>query len=601
MKLPVMPGGKPIFIMDSIYNWKDTFPDMEIVDHLSRGLDVPQALARALVNRGIGSIDAARAFMDPDAAILHSPDAMPDMDIASDRVIKALRNHEKILVLGDYDVDGITGTALLVSFLENQGGHVKYYIPDRITEGYGLSSEVVRRSSKAGYGLIVTVDSGISSIEEARVAAELGIDLVITDHHEPHEELPGAVAVLNPKRRDTTYPFRELAGVGVAFKLLLAIGEKLNISSEELLAKYIEIVALGTVGDLVPLLDENRFFVRRGLSKMARSSNLGLYSLLEVSHIREESRLDTYHISFVLAPRINAAGRIWNPRAGVELLMARSAERAHLLACKLDEHNRRRIDEESRIFKYAVENLEDSHDLANDCAIVLFDENWHIGVVGIVASKLMERHHRPVILTTVSKQPNDIKMTHPEKGRVCQGSARSVEGFDLYEALKECSDLLITYGGHALAAGIKIYENDIPEFRRKLGALVSNKLGAGPFRRSLKIDAELPLAGVNMTLLRKSRLMEPCGIGNPKPVFRSSGVSVLHLRPVGADGRHLQLRLGQGDVVHDAIGFGFGDYYSPENLSGEHLDIAFVVKEDNYSGRTKPKLHLKDLRVSKLS
>ena len=569
--------------------------------HLANRLELPLPLARALVNRGVTTPEQAELFMNPGIASMHEPTLMRDMEKAVDRVLRAIADHERILVIGDYDVDGITGAALMVSFLESRGGHVRYYIPDRETEGYGVSEDMIRKAHKAKYGLIITVDCGISCNKEAVLAREFGIDLIITDHHEQPVELPEAVAILDPKRNDTTYPFRDLAGVGVVFKLVAAIGARLEIDIEELLSKYGELVALGTVSDLVPLLDENRFFASDGLRRMSKSKNLGIYSLLEVANIRENEKLEAHHISFNLAPRLNAAGRVWRPRAGVELLLASSPERARLIARKLDEQNRRRISEEALIFETAAAILNEPQSQPNEHAIVLFSENWQIGIVGIVASRLIEQRHRPVIMTTLSRNPDDLINIHPEKGRMCQGSARSVVGFDLFRALSECGDILVTFGGHALAAGLKLYEADIPELRARLNTLAMGHLGEIPQKPVLNIDAELGLSTLNLELLRQSRRMNPFGAGNPQPLFASTGVTVLQCRTVGADGRHLQLRLGQGAAVADAIGFNFCPRWSPEQLDGEHIDVAFNLKEDNYSGRLRVKLHLKDLRVARSS
>ncbi len=587
--------------MKPLYQWKLADPDPDITTHLANKLELPRPLARALVNRGVNSPELADRFMNPDASGLHDPFLMHDMEAAVARVLRAIDTHERILVIGDYDVDGITGAALLVSFLEANGGHVRYYIPERETEGYGLSEDMVRKAGGAGYGLIITVDCGISCNREADLAASLGIDLIVTDHHEQPAEIPNAVAVLDPKRADTVYPFRELAGVGVVFKLVTAIGARRGIGLEELLNRYSELVALGTVSDLVPLLDENRFFAKDGLPRMAKSRNLGIFSLLEVANIRSGENIETHHISFGLAPRINAAGRVWRPRAGVELLLATSPERARLIAKKLDEHNRRRITEEASIFDTAVDALDSHESKPNDRVILLFNEDWQIGIIGIVASRLLEKHHRPVILTTLSKNPDDIKRVDPKKGRLCQGSGRSVPGFDLFRALSECTDILVTFGGHALAAGLKIYEADIPRLRERLNAIASVQLGDNLPHPTIDIDAEIPLSAANMELLRQSRRMNPFGAGNPQPLFATNGVSVLQCRAVGESSRHLQLRVGQASSVLDVIGFGFCDHCTPDQVVDEQIDIAYFLKEDNYSGRTRVKLHLKDLRASRPS
>jgi len=588
-------------MMNSIYRWISSDPDTNIAFHLAEKFGLTQAVSRILVSRGVSTDEQAEIFLNPNRDSMHSPWLMQDMDKGADRVAAALENHERILVLGDYDVDGITGTAVLCAFLESQGGHVRYHIPERDTEGYGLSAETVKKAKKSGYDLIITVDSGVSNSKEAKLVSDAGMDLVITDHHEPHAELPEAVAVIDPKREDSKYPFRELAGVGVAFKLIEAVGEKRGIDREELLEKYGEFVALGTVGDLMPLVNENRFFVHNGLSRLTRSRNPGIYALIEVSGIKETDQIDTWHISFGLAPRLNAAGRVWRPRAGVELLLSDSPERARLIARKLDQQNRNRMAEEATIFDRAKKMMERDPSLLDPRALVLFDERWPIGVVGIVASKLMETHNRPVLMFTLSKRPADVEIADDVKGRVCQGSARSIPGFDLYEAMTECADLFVSYGGHALAAGAKIYESDLPKLRERLDDIAKRKIGETAEKPTLKIDVEIPLSGATMDLLVQTRRLAPFGVGNPQPVFCTLGLTVISCRPVGAEGKHLQfkLRAPNGAPTIDAIGFGFGDRWRSDQLEGETLDAAYMLKEDTFTGRSRVRLQLKDIRVNK--
>jgi len=583
-------------MIGSLFNWEETAPDRYLVDHLAGVLDLPEPLARTLVNRGITTAVAAERFLNPQQDDMHDPGLFRDMEKAVGRIVSALKDHQRILILGDYDVDGITGTALLISFLRGRGGHVNYYIPNRIKEGYGLSVDVVEKAHKAKYDLIITVDTGISAIEEARAATALGMDVIVTDHHEPHDDTPDVFAILNPKLADATYPFRDLAGVGVAFKLALALAEYLGMDHEEVMNEYIELAALGTVADLAPLLDENRYMVRRGLAGMTRSRNPGLYSLLKVSHIKEEDRMDTMHVGFRLAPRINAAGRLWKPRAGVELFLETNPDKARLLAEKLDEHNRLRVHEEAKILESALKRLEESGDPGKDGVIFLHDDKWHVGVIGIVASKIMERYHRPVLLATESQRPVDAQNPHPERGRIFQGSARSFREFDLYAGLSECSDILLSYGGHKLAAGLKIYEKDIPELKRRLGELASGAVGGGDFRRSITLDADVSLSSITLDLARKFRSLEPCGVGNRRPVLRARAATVLKSYSCGPDGGVLKLKLGQGNAVRDAVGFGKSEIFDPEKLYGRQVDVVFDLQEDNYAGRKKVGLKIIDLK-----
>lgn len=562
---------------------------------MAERLRVPEAIAAALANRGILTPEQAQDFIYPSPAALHDPFRMNDMETAVARLEKAIRGGERILVVGDYDVDGITGTALLVSFLTGLDARVQYYIPDREKEGYGLSTAVVKKAEKAGYSLILTVDSGISAIDEAEAARESGLSLIITDHHEPQETIPKADAVLNPKRADSSYPFRELAGVGVAFKLACAVGSKFGMSTDDLLERYATFVALGTVGDLVPLLDENRAFVSIGLDRMQTTKNPGLFALLDVSRMGGGGRVDTYNLSFGLVPRINAAGRIWQPRAGVELLLTSEPARASRIARELDTRNRERIREEADIFDQAVQQIKDTG--SESAPIILLSRaDWHVGIIGIVASRIMERYHRPVVLLSESRREEDVSRSSPEKGRVLQGSARSVKGFDLYDAIRECSDVLLAFGGHAMAAGLRIHEGDVEEFRSRMSELILQRVGDEGFRPSLSIDAVLPLKKINLELLGHCRLMEPCGVGNPRPHFAARGVTVIEGRPCGADGKHLRLKFGQHSVVMDAIGFNLASRWKMDQLRDEQIDLVFSIMEDNYQNRRSVKMNVLDLK-----
>jgi single-stranded-DNA-specific exonuclease len=580
------------------FQWDFPSPDPGLVGELSAALGISPHLARALINRNIDSLHSARIFLEASPDTIHDPFLMREMHTAVDRANHALRARQRMLVLGDYDVDGISGTAVLVSFLRRLGGNVNYYIPDRKTEGYGLSEDVVRKAHKAGYHLIITVDSGVSAVHEARVAKSLGLDMIIIDHHEPPPALPQATALLNPKREDSTYPFRDLAGVGVAFKFICALGGTHGFSLDDMLDNYAELVALGTIGDLVSLLDENRALVRMGLDRMLNTGNLGLHYLIDVSRYNDDDKPDTFLVSFGLAPRINAAGRVWKPRAGVELLLTEAPDRADKLARKLDFHNRERIREEAHILNDTDAMLRDSDILKNDKAILLFHEDWNIGIVGIVASKLLERHYRPVILMTVSGRPDDKDNPHPEKGRICQGSARSIREVDFFALLTQCDDLLITYGGHAMAAGIKIYEQDIPRLRARINEILSDRTPKGRYAPSLSIDGILKLEDIGLAFLRQTQLMEPCGAGNPKPVFAAQNLNVLEVRACGVDGKHLLMRLGQGSSIAEAIGFNLTRRWSPSDFHGMAIDAAFTLKEDNFRNKRTVKLNLIDIKPS---
>lgn len=577
--------------------WKFPILDSAVASNLARDLKLSTTIARTLVNRGIVAKEQAENYLYPSIEKIHSPFQLDDMEKAVGRLISAVKNGEKILIFGDYDVDGISGTALLVSFIRSIDGKVKYYIPNREKEGYGLTTTIIEKTKDTGFTLIITVDTGISSLIEADLCNKYGISLIVLDHHEPHNVLPEAYAIINPKLENSKYPFRELAGVGVAFKFVQAVGEFLKIPTEEILEKYIELVTVGTVGDLVSLMGENRILVNEGLRKLACSKNVGLFSLIEIAHFPAKDKMDTYHIGFGLAPRINAAGRLWNPRAGVELLLSDSSEKAQYLAKKLDGLNKKRILEEAVILKCALEKMEQSPEHKNSRVIVIEDDKWHVGIIGIVASRIIEQYYRPVILLTPSKKTEDISCSALD-GIIYQGSARSIAGFDIFSALQQCSDLVIASGGHAMAAGLKIYKNNIPLLRERLNEIADKILVGGSFSHTINVDTSTTFQNIGLKLMEEIRLMSPCGMGNPKPIFFTDNVNVLNVGKCGSDGKHIKMKLGKDNVVLDAVGFGRGTGLNIKDLSSEQLDIVFSLKEDNFTSQRKVVINLIDFKSS---
>jgi len=548
-------------------------------------------LARLLINRGIKDGLSARRFLSPQLTQLHDPFLLNDMTAAAERIGQAIKKKEDILVYGDYDVDGITGVTLLVSALKKWGGRVSYYIPHRIKEGYGLNKRVIEKASGEGIKLIITVDCGITALEEVACAQRRGIEVIVTDHHQQGERLPQAIAVINPVRKDSSYPFRELAGVGVAFKLVQALemqAEGLNLSTSNFqpstgIWEYLDLVALGTIADVVPLKGENRILVKYGLRELGRTGKPGLQALMEVTGIADR-RLTSSQVSFILAPRLNAGGRLGEAERGVRLLLAESKEEALPLARGLDQENKKRQQMQLRIVKEGISKIETEVDLESEKVIVLADESWHPGVVGIVASRLAEKFYRPVILIALDE----------ERGK---GSARSIESFHLFRALKECQDLLLSLGGHSLAAGLTIDREKIKELRERMNEIALARLSKEDLTPKLKIDSQLSLKDMSLELIEILDLLGPFGKGNTRPLFTSTGVKLLE-SPYLVKNNHLKLRVTEGGPVREAIGFKMGDKLP--QLSGETagVDLAYSLEVNEWRGTKTIQLHLKDIRLS---
>ncbi len=566
------------------YKWVIDYDyDEDRVEKISKELAVPSPLARILLNRGIDSFEKARVYFRPSLENLYDPFLMKDMDRAVDRLMQALQRGEKILVYGDYDVDGVSAASLLYLVLSQLvGPKVSYYIPDRFSEGYGLSEKGIREAAEHGVSLIVTVDCGITAVEEVRLAAELGVDTVISDHHQPGEELPPAIAVLDPKRPDCPYPFKELAGVGVAFKLLQGLYTKLNLPQAEL-DEYLDLVAIGSSADIVPLLDENRILVRYGLDKINYNPRYGIKALLETSglHGRE---ISVGLVVFVLAPRINAVGRMGDARRAVQLLTSNSLQRARTLAKELERENRVRRNIDEVTFKEAVEIVEKVLDPQNDPAFVLYKENWHPGVIGIVASRIVEKFFRPTIMISVMDGMG-------------KGSARSIPNFNIYEAIKACSHLLTGFGGHKYAAGLSIPEKNIPEFVECFKKAAAELIEPEALIPRLHIDSEIQLNEFTARFVRLLKLMGPFGPLNMRPVFMSSNLNIVGEPTIVGDD-HLRLKVEQNGVVLDAIGFNMGHRLDMIKNGNGRVSCAYVIEENVWNGHKHLQLRLKDIKVS---
>ncbi|MBW2123289.1 MAG: single-stranded-DNA-specific exonuclease RecJ, partial [Deltaproteobacteria bacterium] len=528
------------------------------------------------------TVEEAERFIRPSLSHLYPPFLMRDMDRAVDRMIKAIDNRERVLIYGDYDVDGITSTAVLVAFLKELGMAPDYYIPHRVEERYGLNIKAVRRFGKEGVRLLITVDCGVSNHEEIREAARLGIDTIVIDHHEIQDDLPPAVAVLNPKRKDCPFPFDGLAGVGVAFHFLIALRARLRegafwqTGGPPNLKRYLDLVSLGTIADMVPLVDENRILVKFGLEELSVCGRRGIQALKEVAGL-DGMAINTDRVAFQLSPRLNACGRLDHAGRAVELLLADRMDEAKRIASGLEELNRRRHALEERIFTEILEAVHTHPEILRRACLFCSSRGWHPGVIGIVASRLVERFWKPTVLISLDRE--DLAV----------GSARGIEGVDLYRALSTCRQLLRGFGGHRLAAGFRIYPESVPELQEHLERALSSKPERETAGPPLLVDAEVTLAEIDRTLIEDLLLLEPYGIGNPRPLFLSRNLTVCERRIVGKGSLRLRVMDGQ---VFDAIGFRMGDRFP---LASGPVDLVFTPRLDEWMGSKRIRLEIEDL------
>lgn len=533
-----------------------------------------------MASRGYDAPESASKFLNPSPEDLGDPFGFRHMGRAVDRVKEAISDGEGIVVYGDYDVDGTTGTSLLLQVLGELGGEVSFYLPHRLSEGYGLSEAGVEATKRRRASLIITVDCGVSDSAEIDLAKELGIDVIVTDHHELKGEPPAAAAVLDPRLEGETYPDKELAGVGVAYKL----GQALFLSNgldPALLTEHLDLAALGTVADIVPLTGENRILAKEGLERLGSTKKLGLRALLKVCGLNE-GPLTTYHISFVLAPRLNAVGRVGSAREAVRLLTTRDEREAERLAELLDAENERRRELDRSILEEAICLVEEGVDLEEERSIVLAKEGWHEGVVGIVASRLVERYNRPTILIALDG----------ERGK---GSGRSIPGFHLYEALKLCQNHLVAFGGHQGAVGLTVESRKLFAFKKEFEKVVADGLSKDDLAPKLVLDATLPIGQVDERLLEDLGRFAPFGMRNPRPLFLGEGLEIVgYPRVVGEN--HLRFKVREGDKVFSAIGFGLGDFYGRMEIAKPVFGIAFTPEQDDYFGRQRIQLRVRDIR-----
>ncbi len=546
---------------------------------VSRQYGLPPVIATILLNRGVQEVET---FIHPSAEQLPDPFLMKGMEPAAQRILQALDRGEHITVYGDYDVDGITSTAILVSFLKEHKAEVNYYIPDRLEEGYGMNRAAIDKIAALGTSLLITVDCGITAVDEVQYAKECGMDVIVTDHHECKEELPEAYCILNPKQPDCPYPFKKLAGVGVVFKLLQALTTQMKFHMKELIEEYIDIVAIGTVADVMPLVGENRAIVKKGLELLKYTMNRGVRTLMETAKI-DTSGLTTGSIGFMIAPRINAAGRMGDPKCAVELLLSKDDRTARRYAEQLDEENRDRQATEISILEDALNIIAYNREMEDDYVLVLDHEGWHHGIIGIVASKISEKFNKPCILIS----------TGDGMGK---GSGRSIKGFNLFQALEECSGELVKFGGHELAAGLSVETERIDEFRKHINQYAKSVMNEADFVPKIYVDAELPIEYINMNTVERLMILEPYGMGNASPVFFARKLTVTYIRPL-SDGKHMKLTLAKGDNYVEAVGFNMGAYLEKIKLQ-DMVDIVFNLDINVFRGERQVQVLLKDLRFS---
>ena len=557
--------------------WQYYEQDKDIVNKIAEEHGISTLLAKILVNRGIVDSKQIKVFLEPQRHDFHNPFDMLDMEMAVNKIIEAINNKEKTIIYGDYDVDGITSITVLKKFLNERGLDVDYYIPNRLEEGYGLNKEAIEEIAKKGYKLMITVDCGISGVEEVELANSLGIETIITDHHEQLDVLPNAYAIINPKRRDNTYPFRGLAGVGVVFKVIQAISMKLNLDEKEYL-KYLDIVCIGTISDIVPLVDENRVIAKLGLMLVKCTKNVGLKELIQESGYK---KIDSGMVSFGIAPRINACGRMGKQEEALELFLTDNPEKAKTITKRLNEYNTQRQETEKQIFEQAISELE-KENLEEKSSIVLAGENWHHGVIGIVASRITEKFFKPTILICIE---DDIG----------KGSGRSVPGFDLHEALAQSSKYLEKYGGHEMAVGLSLKKENIQEFKNHFEEYAKSK-GVKDIVPIINVDSEITKKDINKATVEQIKLLEPFGEQNKQPLLIYKNLKIASIRAL-SEGKHLKLMLKDENEIINAKGFNLGEL-SEEYLIGDKVDVVVTLEINAYNGQEQIQINLKDIMKS---
>lgn len=557
-----------------IKTWRLKENDEDKIASIANKYGVNNIVAQRLVEYNLKD-EEIKVFLNPTRKDFHNPFLLPDMEQAIERIIKAINNKEKIIVYGDYDADGITSTTIIKRYMKDRGIEIGTYIPNRLDEGYGLNETAIKEIANEGYNLIITVDCGITAIKETLLAKELGMDIIITDHHEVPEELPNAVAVIDAKRKDSNYPFKELAGCGVAFKLIQALSIKLNIAENEWL-KYIDIACIGTISDIVPLKDENRVIAKLGLKLVSVTRNIGLKTLIEISGYK---KIDSTFISFGISPRINACGRMGHQEDALNLFLTDDPIEARKLATKLENYNKERQDIEKNIYNQALEAIEKEK---NEPCVIIGKEGWHHGVIGIVASKITDLTYKPSILVCF-------------EGENGKGSGRSIKGFDLHEAVKNNDSYLTAFGGHSMAIGLSLNVNNFEIFKQKVQEYARNSK-IEELKPELLIDYQIISKDLDIEKIKQLEVLEPYGEGNTLPVIIYKNLKIDSIRAL-SEGKHLKLILLDGNSYIDAIGFNMGDLTNQFQI-GDKVDIVGNIGINQFRNTENISITLKDIRKS---
>lgn len=548
-------------------------------EYIKQKYKLKNLIVKIIEQKNFKNEEELKVFLNPTRNDFYDPYLMPDMEKAVSRITKALKNNENITIFGDYDADGITSTTILKRFFHDINKECNVYIPNRLNEGYGLNKNAIKKLSEDGTNLIITVDCGITAIEETKYAKELGIDIVITDHHEPGEEIPDAEAVVDCKRKDNKYPFRELAGCGVAFKLTQALCKNLELNENQAL-KYLDIACVGTISDVVPLVDENRVIVKLGMLLLKQTKNLGLKQIINNAHFKE---FNSMSVAFGITPRINACGRLGHQDEALELFTTDNQEKATELAKKMDEYNIQRQLEEKRIYDEAITLLQEetqTNGITN--CIVLGHENWNPGVIGIVSSRITEKFYKPSILVCFDKD-------------IAKGSGRSIEGFDLHKALMECDKYLTNYGGHSLAAGLSLNTKDFEKFKNMINEYAEKNIKDEDLIPTINIDLKLEDSQLNIEDVEELKLLEPFGQSNEEPIFMITNLKVVSIKTL-SDGKHLKLYLKNQNYL-DAIGFNLGERANELKI-GDTIDIVGNLNINEFNNTKKVQMLLKDFKVT---
>ena len=556
--------------------WEGCEAEETRVKDIVQKYNISEIIAKVIVNRNIDKTENVEKFLNPTRKDFHDPFLMPDMEKAINRILKALEDKQKLIIYGDYDADGITSITVLKKFLEEQGMEVASYIPNRLDEGYGLNKEAIKGIYDDGYRLMITVDCGISGLEEVEYANSLGIETIITDHHEPAENLPNAYAVVDAKRKDNTYPFNQLAGVGVVFKVIQALSIKLGLDEKEYL-KYLDIVCVGTISDIVPLVDENRVIAKLGLKLVEVTKNIGLRTLLETIGSKT---VDSGTISFGVAPRINACGRMGFQQEALDLFLCDNVEEAKKIAQRLNEYNQERQKEEKQIFEQVMKKIE-AGEKEKTC-LILGSEGWHHGIIGIVSSKVTEMYFKPSILICF-------------EGEEGKGSGRSIPGFDLHDALSKCSKYIDKFGGHSMAIGISIKKDNFENFKNEVEEFAKDN-NVGDIIPIIHIDEEVSLKNINIEDVESLKLLEPYGEGNKNPLFVFRKLKINSIRSL-SEGKHLKLTLKDENYIIDAIGFNMGNLSEQYRLD-DKVDVVGTLDINTFNGNRNIQIILKDIKLT---